>query len=65
VKTIHAEKALQIHRSKAMLRDEFQASQMSLFRDTPLRTQRRESAFLKGEKNKFLPHASHFLREVA
>jgi hypothetical protein len=33
--TIHVKKALQIHRSRAMLRDEFQAAHMSLIRDTP------------------------------
>jgi hypothetical protein len=32
-------KALQIHQSRAMLRDEFQAAHMSPIRDRPLRSQ--------------------------
>jgi hypothetical protein len=44
------EKALHIHRSRAMLRDEFQAAQMSLFRDRPPCSRRRAAEFLEGVK---------------
>jgi hypothetical protein len=44
------QEALQIHRSRAMLRDENQAAQMSLIRDTPLCRHHRDGDFLKGAK---------------
>jgi len=55
------ENALQIHRSRAMLRDEFQAAHLSLIRDTPVCSQRRFVFFLKGAKQEISVHASHFL----
>jgi hypothetical protein len=42
-------KALQIHQSRAMLRDVFQAAHMSLIRDRPLCPQRRAVVFLQGD----------------
>ena len=44
------QEALQIHRSRAMLRDENQAAQMSLIRDTPRCQQRRDVDSPKGAK---------------
>jgi hypothetical protein len=44
------QEALQIHRSRAMLRDENQAAQMSLIRDTPRCRHRRDVDSLKGAK---------------
>jgi hypothetical protein len=42
-------KALQIHQSGAMLRDELQAAHMSPIRDRPLRSHRRAVVFPKSD----------------
>jgi len=56
------EKALQIHQSRAMLRDESQAAHMSLIRDRPLCSHRRAAGFLKGAKQEISVEPVTFLK---